>query len=50
MIFYERYFNWEIMTGGLLVKNTPWSRQFMNDFAYYEIILPNVRRLSTASP
>lgn len=42
MIFYERFYNWEVMTGGMLVRNTNFSRKFMLELARYEYRLPKV--------
>ncbi|KAI6225372.1 hypothetical protein M3Y99_01346000 [Aphelenchoides fujianensis] len=36
MIFYERFFNWEIMAGSYLMRNTEQSRQFMLEWADME--------------
>ncbi|KAI6230314.1 hypothetical protein M3Y99_01078000 [Aphelenchoides fujianensis] len=36
MIFYERFFNWEIMAGSYLMRNTEQSRQFMLEWAEME--------------
>jgi hypothetical protein len=40
IIFYERFFNFEVMSGGMLVANTEWSRKFLMDYGNYEKILP----------
>jgi hypothetical protein len=40
VIFYERFFNWEVMTGGMLLANTEWSSKFVMDFARYEHTVP----------
>ncbi|CAJ0597322.1 unnamed protein product [Cylicocyclus nassatus] len=40
IIFYDRFYNWEITIGSYLVKNTSWSRDFLLNFAKYEERLP----------
>ncbi|CAJ0590826.1 unnamed protein product [Cylicocyclus nassatus] len=40
IIFYDRFYNWEVMAGSYLVKNSSWSRDFLNGFANYESRLP----------
>ncbi|KHJ97622.1 hypothetical protein OESDEN_02401 [Oesophagostomum dentatum] len=40
IIFYDRFYNWEIAAGGYLAKNTQWTQQFLNRFADYEVRLP----------
>ncbi|KAK6061382.1 hypothetical protein COOONC_00954 [Cooperia oncophora] len=39
--FYDRFYNWELAAGSYLVKNTNWSRDFLEGFADYEFRLPN---------
>ena len=41
VIFYDRFYNWEIMAGSYLVMNTPYAIKFLNDFANYETTLPD---------
>ncbi|VDK44654.1 unnamed protein product [Cylicostephanus goldi] len=47
IIFYDRFYNWEITAGSYLAKNSTWSRNFLlihksisKDFARYEKRLP----------
>ncbi|EPB72557.1 hypothetical protein ANCCEY_08334 [Ancylostoma ceylanicum] len=40
VIFYDRFYNWEVMAGAYLVKNTIWSKHFLDGFANYEFRLP----------
>ncbi|EYC15732.1 hypothetical protein Y032_0036g3329 [Ancylostoma ceylanicum] len=41
IIFYDRFYNFEVMSGSYLVKNSDWSRDFLHGFANYEYRLPN---------
>ncbi|KAE9420604.1 hypothetical protein Angca_001921, partial [Angiostrongylus cantonensis] len=46
IIFYERFFNWEVAAGSYLVRNSDWSQSFLEGkflsrcFADYEFRLP----------
>ncbi|VDM60162.1 unnamed protein product [Angiostrongylus costaricensis] len=40
VIFYDRFYNWEVMAGSYLIKNSNWSRTFLQGFADYEFRLP----------
>uniref|UniRef100_A0A158PC29 Glycosyltransferase family 92 protein n=1 Tax=Angiostrongylus cantonensis TaxID=6313 RepID=A0A158PC29_ANGCA len=42
IIFYDRFFNWEVAAGSYLVKNSNWSQAFLRgkSFADYEYRLP----------
>lgn len=33
MIFYERFFNWEVAAGGYLMRNNAFSRSFLQNWA-----------------
>ncbi|RCN49758.1 hypothetical protein ANCCAN_04215 [Ancylostoma caninum] len=35
IIFYDRFYIWEVMAGSYLVKNSVWSQHFLLDFANY---------------
>ncbi|RCN51241.1 hypothetical protein ANCCAN_02602 [Ancylostoma caninum] len=41
IIFYDRFYNWEIAAGSYLVKNTTWSQGFLHGFGEYESQLPD---------
>ncbi|RCN38655.1 hypothetical protein ANCCAN_15444 [Ancylostoma caninum] len=40
IIFYDRFYNWEVMAGAYLAKNTNWTKHFLDGFANYEFRLP----------
>jgi hypothetical protein len=41
LTFYERIFNFEVMAGSYIVKNTPYAVQFLKEWVSYEKKLPN---------
>ncbi|PAV61243.1 hypothetical protein WR25_15530 isoform G [Diploscapter pachys] len=40
IIFYDRFWNWEIMAGSYIARNTPWTRKFLRGFSNYNFRLP----------
>ena len=40
IIFYERFFNWEVAAGNYFVKNTPYSKKFLRRWADYQYDQP----------
>ncbi|PIC34051.1 hypothetical protein B9Z55_013819 [Caenorhabditis nigoni] len=40
LIFYDRFFNWEVMAGSYIVKNSKFSVDFLTEFSNYEQKLP----------
>ncbi|KAK6740541.1 hypothetical protein RB195_008788 [Necator americanus] len=40
IIFYDRFYTYEVMAGTYLVKNSDWSRNFLDGWANYEYRLP----------
>ncbi|CAI2350988.1 unnamed protein product [Caenorhabditis sp. 36 PRJEB53466] len=40
LIFYDRFFDWEVMAGSYIARNTAFSIQFLTEFADFEEKLP----------
>ncbi|KJH43190.1 hypothetical protein DICVIV_10789, partial [Dictyocaulus viviparus] len=38
--FFDRFYNWEVAAGSYIVRNTPWTVNFLKNFADYEYRLP----------
>ncbi|KHJ80217.1 hypothetical protein OESDEN_20111 [Oesophagostomum dentatum] len=41
IVFYDRFYTFEVMAGTYIVKNTAWSRMFLKGWANYEYRLPS---------
>jgi hypothetical protein len=41
VIFYDRLYNWEVMAGGYLVRNSSYSIDLLHEFANASYTLPN---------
>jgi len=41
VIFYDRLYNWEVMAGGYLVRNSSYSIDLLHEFANVSYKLPN---------
>uniref|UniRef100_A0A8R1IB94 Glycosyltransferase family 92 protein n=1 Tax=Caenorhabditis japonica TaxID=281687 RepID=A0A8R1IB94_CAEJA len=41
IVFYDRFYNWEVVAGSYIAKNTQYAIDLLNDFADYEFKLPN---------
>ncbi|CAI5453395.1 unnamed protein product [Caenorhabditis angaria] len=40
LIFYDRFWNWEVAMGSYIVRNTSFAREALMDFANYDLNLP----------
>ncbi|KHJ99504.1 hypothetical protein OESDEN_00485 [Oesophagostomum dentatum] len=40
IMFFDRFYNWEVAAGSYIVKNTEWTQKFLRDFADFEYRLP----------